>query len=77
MAPSHDHVASCVPMDMIGALKHLLAVAFVLIREDVKFLHLSFWSNEAMRAENLFLRRQLALYAERKAKPRRADDGTR
>jgi len=31
----------------------------------------------AVRAENLFLRRQLALFAERKVKARRADDGTR
>src|SRR5688500_18328077 len=28
-------------------------------------------------AENLFLRKQLALYLERKVKPRRADDATR
>jgi|tagenome__1003787_1003787.scaffolds.fasta_scaffold20834543_2 hypothetical protein len=28
-------------------------------------------------AENLFLRRQLALYMERRVKPRRADDATR
>jgi hypothetical protein len=31
----------------------------------------------ALAAENLFLRKQLALYIERKAKPRRADDATR
>ena len=77
MAPSHDHVASSLPMDMTRALKHLLAVAFLLIRDSVRFLLLSFRSTEALRAENLFLRRQLALYAERKAKARRADDGTR
>jgi hypothetical protein len=28
-------------------------------------------------AENLFLRKQLALYLERQVKPRRADDATR
>jgi hypothetical protein len=28
-------------------------------------------------AENLFLRKQLALYVERQMKPRRADDATR
>ncbi len=61
--PSHDHVASCVPMDMFRALKHLLAVAFVLIRESVGFLLLSFRSTEVLRAERFFLRRQLALYA--------------
>jgi hypothetical protein len=31
----------------------------------------------ALAAENLFLRKQLALYVERQAKPRRADDATR
>jgi transposase InsO family protein len=34
-------------------------------------------SHAALAAENLFLRKQLALYVERKAKPRRADDATR
>ena len=34
-------------------------------------------SGAALRAENLFLRRQLALYAERKVRARRANDGTR
>ena len=34
-------------------------------------------SRAALRAENLFLRKQLALYIERKTKPRRADDATR
>jgi len=34
-------------------------------------------SSAALRAENLFLRKQLALYIERKTKPRRADDATR
>ncbi|HYK91785.1 MAG TPA: hypothetical protein VE398_23665 [Acidobacteriota bacterium] len=64
-------------MDMIRALKHLLAVAFVLIRESVGFLLLSFRSTEALRAEDLFLCGQLVLYKERKAKAPRAHDGTR
>jgi hypothetical protein len=34
-------------------------------------------SHSALVAENLFLRKQLALFQERKAKPRRADDSTR
>ena len=34
-------------------------------------------SRAQLAAENLFLRRQLALYVERQAKPRRADDATR
>ena len=34
-------------------------------------------SRRALVAENLFLRKQLALFQERKGKPRRADDFTR
>ena len=34
-------------------------------------------SSSAVAAENLFLRKQLALFQERKVKPRRADDSTR
>jgi len=34
-------------------------------------------SSTALKAENLFLRKQLALYVERKTKPRRASDVTR
>jgi len=34
-------------------------------------------SQAQLSAENLFLRKQLALYVERQVKPRRADDSTR
>jgi putative transposase len=34
-------------------------------------------SRAQLDAENLFLRKQLAMYAERRVKPRRADDATR
>ena len=34
-------------------------------------------SRRALAAENLFLRKQLALFQERRVKPRRADDSTR
>jgi hypothetical protein len=34
-------------------------------------------SHRTLAAENLFLRKQLALFQERKVKPRRADDSTR
>lgn len=34
-------------------------------------------SHAQLAAENLFLRKQLALYVERQVKPRRADDATR
>jgi hypothetical protein len=41
------------------------------------FLRLNLHSRSALAAENLFLRKQLALYVERKKKPRRASDSVR
>ena len=41
------------------------------------WLGLSFRSTQSIEAENLFLRRQLALYVERGIKPRRIDPVTR
>jgi len=41
------------------------------------FCGLSLRSSSALAAENLFLRKQLALYVERKKKPRRATDSVR
>jgi len=43
----------------------------------VGFLSLSLRSRSQLAAENLFLRKQLALYAERRVRARRADDATR
>ena len=48
----------------------------LLLQDAVHFLLLGTRSSAALKAENLFLREQLALYLERKAKPRRADDAT-
>jgi putative transposase len=42
-----------------------------------RFLGTSLRSRIALAAENLFLRKQLALYQERQVKPRRASDATR
>jgi len=42
-----------------------------------RFVLLAAHSRRALAAENLFLRKQLALFQERKVKPRRADDSTR
>jgi putative transposase len=43
----------------------------------LRFLLIGGRSSAALKAENLFLRKQLALYVERKAKPRRASDAIR
>ena len=43
----------------------------------VRLAFLAARSRSTLAAENLFLRQQLALFQERKVKPRRADDSTR
>jgi putative transposase len=48
-----------------------------LLVDALKFLSLGFRSRSRLAAENLFLRKQLALYAERRVRSRRADDATR
>jgi putative transposase len=64
-------------MNIFRALNHLLNVSFEILLDVRRFLSLGVRSYSALRAKNLFLRRQLALFAERKVKARRADDGTR
>ena len=48
-----------------------------LIIDTTRFLRLCMHSPATLAAENLFLRKQLALYQERKVKPRRANDAMR
>jgi hypothetical protein len=48
-----------------------------LVAETLRWLRLAFRSSQSIQAENLFLRRQLALYIERGVKPRRIDPATR
>jgi hypothetical protein len=48
-----------------------------LIADFVVYLGLLVRPREAIAAENLFLRRQLALYQKRKVDPRRIDPATR
>jgi hypothetical protein len=43
----------------------------------LRYVYLSLRSDEVLAAENLFLRKQLALYQERQVKPRRIDAATR
>ena len=43
----------------------------------IRFLGSLLQSRSALAAENLFLRKQLALYQERQVRPRRATDATR
>ena len=64
-------------MTIANLLFHLVSVLFGLAQDAFRFLLLGTRSSAALKAENLFLRKQLALYVERKAHPRRATDATR
>jgi hypothetical protein len=54
----------------------LVKIAACLIGDAVRWVVLLFRSTKSLEVENLFLRRQLALYIERGVKPRRIDAAT-
>ena len=62
---------------MLKALNHVLNVLLDLLLDALRFLSLTVPSGVELRAENLFLRKQPAFYAERKTKAQRVKDGTR
>jgi putative transposase len=55
----------------------LVPILLSLAQDAFRFLLLGTRSSAALKAENIFLRKQLALYLEREVKPRRASDATR
>jgi putative transposase len=55
----------------------IAACVKALVCEGLRWLWLTMRSTSAVEAENLFLRRQLALYVEQGIKPRRIDSVTR
>jgi len=55
----------------------LARIALRLIEDALRWVVLLFRSAESVHAENLFLRRQLALYIERGVRPHRVDAATR
>jgi putative transposase len=55
----------------------LLRIAGLLAEDAFRWLLLLFRSAETLRTENLFLRRQLALYIERGVRPHRIEAATR
>ena len=61
----------------LAALQHCLRTAVAVLLDLSRFALLMARSRRTLAAENLFLRKQLAFFQERKAKPRRADDATR
>jgi transposase InsO family protein len=62
---------------LLAALRHFLLTATIVLLDLGRLLAIGVRSRRALAAENLFLRKQLALFQERKVKPRRANDSTR
>jgi putative transposase len=62
---------------LLHHLVQLVCILLVLLGDTVRFLLLCLRPPAALVAENLFLRKQLALYQERRIKPRRATNATR
>lgn len=61
-------------MDLV--LYRAISLLLALVQDALRFLLLGTHSKAALKAENLFLRKQLALYLERDVKPRWASDAT-
>jgi putative transposase len=70
-------VACSRTMKAADALFHLASTLLDVAQDALRFLLLGTRSSPALKAENIFLRKQLALYLEREAKPRRASNATR
>ncbi len=62
---------------IISLAADLAKLARTLVADGMRFIALLPRSRSALAAENLFLRKQLAFYQERKIKPRRFDNVTR
>jgi len=62
---------------IINLLANLAKLARTLFIDAMHFIALLARSRTALAAENLFLRKQLAFYQERKVRPRRFDNVTR
>ena len=62
------------PLTFLTALRQCLLTASIALPDLGRLLLLALRPRAALAAENLFLRKQLALFQERKVKPRRADE---
>ncbi len=59
------------------SLIHFLSIVSAILRESCRWGRLTFRSRTSLIAENLFLRKQLVFYRERRIKPRRLTDSAR
>jgi hypothetical protein len=62
---------------MTRRARNLIRTIFAVAHDLGSFMSMVLRSRAHLAAENLFLRKQLAMYMERRVKPRRADDATR
>src|SRR5215472_8898490 len=62
---------------LIRTVAHCFRTICSVVVDLVRLAFLPAHSRRALAAENLFLRKHLALFQERKVKPRRANDSTR
>ena len=64
--------------NMAQSQSRIVVPTVLRVASDIlRLASLALRSRAQLAAENLFLRKQLALYVERQVKPRRADDATR
>jgi transposase InsO family protein len=61
----------------VSRVHTFVRVIFSVFIDVITYLYLRLRSSSALAAENLFLRKQLAMYVERQQKPRRATDSDR
>jgi putative transposase len=67
----------CLLVDWLKACRHLIRTVYRVLLDCVGLIARMCRSRSAVEAENLFLRKQLALFQERNLRPHRADDSTR
>jgi putative transposase len=64
-------------VDWLKASQHLIRTSRRVLLDLLRLVGVMYRSRTAVEAENLFLRKQLALFQERQTKARRADDSIR
>jgi len=67
----------CLLVDWLKASRHLVRTAHCVFWDSLRLVARACRSRGAVEAENLFLRKQLALFQERHVQPRCIDDSTR
>ena len=65
------------PFLFLVASGHCFRTAATVLPDLLRAIRLAAYSRSGLAAQNLFLRKQLALFQERKVKPHRAEDATR